>query len=240
MYFDSIRVNSFVVKVICFIVFAIFVFFYISSYQADLFFVAQDSIANGKTTFYPIIAGIVMVVLLYGLQRLVLNFFRFKDNVFTLSYIPSFLVLILIADICSAVVRHISCWHLLFTVPLAIVLTFFLFKLVLQFGNRKNLDYGLQMLPKELWSNLVILLTMIILTLACSTNSNNLRSSIAHDSYYIKQQHELERQAILKAEQDSLRQIFIKDSIIAARDSIRKEKLRRDSLAELEKNRIGG
>lgn len=227
-------------KAISLVVFIMFVFFYISHYQSDFFFVAQEYIANGRTTFYPVIAGIVMSVLLYGLHRLVLSIYKFRGNVFTLSYLPSFLLLILIEDICSSVAQHSSCWHLFFTIPLAIVLTLLLFRIVLKYVNRDSYDYSLSILSKELWVNSLIMLGMMILTLVCSANNNNVRSSISHDVYYIKQKHDVERQAILKAEQDSLRKIFVADSIAAAKDSLRKEKLRKDSLAELERKQIGG
>ena len=216
------------------VIFCVFVFCLIYFNQADIMALAQHSLSHGKTIYRPFIGAVIITVVLYLIQRVIYYFFRIDGKWHSVTYLPSFIVLIVVIDIATSCTVATTCWHLLFTTPLFVATAFVLLRLINQRTNSRwrtstSKDNGF----KDMFINLLLLTIAFIIVLLSSNTSWPDHNAFHHRLNDVKKQREIEKAEKEQAERDSLRQIFIADSIIAAKDSIRKEKLRRDSLADI-------
>ena len=216
------------------VIFCVFVFCLIYFNQADIMALAQHSLSHGKTIYRPFIGAVIITVVLYLIQRVIYYFFRIDGKWHVLTYLPSFIVLIVVIDIATSCTIATSCWHLLITIPLFFLGAFVILKLIYQHTNSRwktstSKDSGF----KDMFINLLMLTIAFIIVLFSSNTSWPDHNAFHQRLTDVNKQREIEKAEKEQAERDSLRQIFIADSIIAAKDSIRKEKLRRDSLADI-------
>ena len=220
-------------KFICDIIFSVFVFCFVFFSQADIIAVAQHILSGGQTHYNHVVGAILITIFLFAMQRLVYRLTKFTNKIYSLTYIPSFLLLMLMTDIAGNVAISSTCWHLCFTIPLALAAAYIVYKAAYNIPKYKNRLQTIAILSRELWLNILQLLVMMLLTLwACNTNRDD-HAAVSSHLRKINADIELARQQRIKAEQDSLREIFVHDSILAAKDSIRKERLRIDSLERL-------
>ena len=220
------------------VIFCCFTFCFVYFFQADIIAVAQHALSKGQTSFNPIVGAILITVILFVVQRFVIRFVKLQNRVYVLSYIPSFLILMFIADISDCAANNETCWHLLFSIPLSLALMVFVFKVALKLPKYDRHINTVSLLTRTSWTNLLILLILSLLTLMVSNTDKVEHEQATLQNKQIKAHKAYVAKIKLKAEQDSLRQIFVHDSIIAAKDSIRRERLRLDSLERIKSNRF--
>ena len=223
-----------IIRNIIAIIFCVFVFCLTYYNQADILALAQHLYSNGKTTYNPFIGATIITAILYLIQRLIYHFLAIDGKWYAITYMPSFLLLIIINDISASRIAEATCWHLIFTIPLSITGLSLLLRIA--YLKSRNNRWPSSAANKEHEAVIISMLLIILgiaITLICSNTSKH-----DHQAYHItlnqvKEQRAIEQAEKEQAERDSLRQIFIADSISAAKDSIRKEKLRRDSIADI-------
>lgn len=214
-------------------IFICFTFCFVYFFQADIMAVAQHQLSHGQTTFNPLVGAILITVALYIVQRLVARYIKLQNRVYAVSYLPSFLILMFIADISDCAANNETCWHLLLSIPIIVALTVLVFKYVMKLPKYDRHVNTVSLLTRTFWVNLLIMLILSLITLmVANTNKKEHRLAIVHNKD-IKAHKAYVAKMKLKAEQDSLREIFVHDSIIAAKDSIRRERLRLDSLERI-------
>jgi hypothetical protein len=87
-------------KVMCAIVFCTFSFAYLYFYQADLLAVCQHVLSNGATRYDALIGAILITLCLQLLQVGIFAISGLTKRTHALTYLPSFLVLAIITDVC--------------------------------------------------------------------------------------------------------------------------------------------
>ena len=87
------------VRIIMAVLFALFVFFYIVLFQADLIAVMQETWSHGATHNNPVITAIIVAAILLLLQTGLRNLFGIYGRWEAFSYVPSFMLLSFFTDV---------------------------------------------------------------------------------------------------------------------------------------------
>ena len=217
------------------IIFCVFVFCLIFFFQDENIAVAQNVLSGGKTVYRPIVGALLITIFLYALQRLVFFLLPVRGRLHALTYLPSFLALMLIVDIASCIAVGSTCWHLLFAVPIALFVLYFLYNELVKYIKFYRQRGRSPLLSRDTWINLVLIVAMMIPTILIGSVDKQAQKNVTSSLATIKKKAEHERQMLIKAEQDSLRAIFVHDSRAAVKDSIRLERQRKDSLERIGK-----
>lgn len=116
------KVNSFAMRLMCRIVFAVFTFCYLYFYQADVMVVSQHLASGGQTHYVPLAGAVLITMALLLLQAVVYKLTRLYKRTHALTYMPSVLVLIFITSISPQVSTSIDVggWWIAFPVALAV------------------------------------------------------------------------------------------------------------------------
>ena len=99
------------IRLLCAIIFSLFTFLYVYTYQSAVLAVAQHVLSDGATQFYPFIASVMFVILLQGLQYGIYAVTRLTRRAHALTYFPSALILAILSDINSDIAIHFRLGH---------------------------------------------------------------------------------------------------------------------------------
>lgn len=158
-------------KVSCTVLFCLFTFFYIYTYQCDLISYGQMVLSEGKTHFDRTIGSLLLTVALYMVQLFVNGLVRPHDRFVALTFFPSLLILTFITDIPKDIDRSFSLGDWMWVGPLLLLLFSFLVWLLRQWSVRwqpSNTSFF-----HDLWINLSIMVLMFFLV-CCVSNSDEL------------------------------------------------------------------
>lgn len=91
--------STIIVRMMCAIVFLTFTFLFVYRYQAPTLEYVQHVLSGGQTHYAPLIGGIIITAVAQLLQSIVYRFLRLSNASYSLTYVPSMLLLILLTDI---------------------------------------------------------------------------------------------------------------------------------------------
>ena len=148
------------IRIVCAVLFCIFTFIYLFSYQTDVLAVAQHVLSEGQTHYSRFVGAFLITLVLYLLQLGVSSIVKLSKSTHALTYFPSLLLLAFLTSIDSKIDQGVSIGAWAWWLPISLVL----FILVCRFAKILQLyessSYGLGIFSPSLWINL---LTMVIL-----------------------------------------------------------------------------
>lgn len=220
MRFSEMPSSTFVTRVLCTLIFLVFTFCFIFFFQGDLLAVAQHILSGGQTSYNHTVGAILLTLLLYALHWVVKRYVKLTGRSYSLTYLPSFLILTLLTYISAQVVLYNTLLHLLWIIPLLFVVSFFVVRLVRYIQPVDQFERSMSMLSRELWANLLIMVLMMMTTVITCNADKTLHKEVHHEIAMLRHRAEIRTQKQLKAEQDSIRNVEIQDSIKAAKKKI--------------------
>lgn len=159
-------------RIACAIIFVAFSFDYLYYYQADVLSAAQH-IASGGKTYYSQRLGTALIVLgLIIIQIGVQAIAKLKGAYYALTYLPSFLVLMVLTAIPSDFSSHYDIGALRFVLPIVLLIIWVaIVYFVRQYQSVDSKIRSKGLLSQAMGINLTILLGMMLLT--CFTGNHN-------------------------------------------------------------------
>lgn len=110
------------IRAACSLLFCLFTFYYIYSYQCDLIAYAQMVLSEGKTHFDRTVGALLITGALYVVHLFVYGMVRPHDRYIALTYFPSLLILTVLTDIPETIAEHFSFGAWMWVVPLLLLL----------------------------------------------------------------------------------------------------------------------
>ena len=86
-------------RVVCAVLFFLFVFLYVFEYQADILAVTQHVLSKGQTHYDRTIGAIIITLVLWLIQLAIYAMSRLNGAFHALTYFPSLLLLGILTDI---------------------------------------------------------------------------------------------------------------------------------------------
>ena len=107
---------------VCAVVFLLFSFFWLYSFQGDLLAVAQHILSDGQTHYNRLVGAVLITVILFIIQQGVYAVVRLTRSTHALTYFPSFLLLTVLSSMAANDSGHLAMgqWTLLFPVLLIV------------------------------------------------------------------------------------------------------------------------
>ena len=172
-----------VLKVSCSILFCLFTFFYIYSYQCDVISYGQMVLSEGKTHFDRTIGSLLLTVALYLVHLFVSGVVRPHDRYVALTYFPSLLVLTFVTDIPEDMDEVFSLGDWVWIGPLLLLLYAALVWFLHQWSARWT--SGSSSFFHDLWVNLSILALMFFLVCSVSNSDERFHRQLRMERFTI-------------------------------------------------------
>ena len=160
------------IRMMCAIVFLVFSFTWLYSFQADVMAAAQHVYSGGRTSYERFWGAVTITLCLQVLQLVVYSVLRLHKRSYALTYLPSILVLALISDLTQNVdtVHSMSNWWWVFPLVIVIWLGIAMLARALQDIEPDHESYGL--FSRAMWINMLqMLLMMIVVAIVGNTNA---------------------------------------------------------------------
>ena len=91
--------STFIIKVICAILFILFSFGFLYCYQADLIAMAQHVLSEGKTHYDKMVGAVLITGVLWLLQLGLQSMAAIPKRFYAVTFFPSLLILAVLTDI---------------------------------------------------------------------------------------------------------------------------------------------
>ena len=141
--------------------FCLFTFFYVYSYQCDLIAYAQMVLSEGMTHFDRTVGALLITVALYIVHLFVYGLVRPHNRYIALTYFPSLLILTVFTDIPKNISEHFSFGAWLWVLPLLLLLFVGLVAFLRQWSARWQVSTS--SFFHDAWVNLAIMAAMFFL-----------------------------------------------------------------------------
>lgn len=161
--------NSTLLHSACAIVFVLFVFFYLYSFQADLLFMVQHVLSEGTTHYDTLIGSVVITLILYLVHVGARRISDFGDRLYWLTFFPSLLLLTALTGVDSGFTSIPFNGFWLWLTPLLLGVYVCLSLLFKSMGSGRTATNDI--FVGLLWKNLLPMACMFIAVCMCS-NSN--------------------------------------------------------------------
>lgn len=172
--------STLLMRVVCAVVFVVFLVFYLLSFQADILSFSQHVLSRGATRYQPVVGTVVittlLVLLAIGVQRMV----RLWRSFHWLIYLPSMLLLLALTDVSPDMDIHVSMLKWCWIIPLVLVLWgvgVFFARNIQQIEDHNNVG----LFDRPTWVNLLCMAFMMIVVGLCATGD-----SVLHDTMKIE------------------------------------------------------
>lgn len=175
--------STVITRVACAIVFITFTFLFVYKYQATTLEYLQHVLAEGKTHYDSLIGGVVITLLVQVLQMVVYRYHRLSDASYSLTYLPSMLLLALLTDIRICDDGTITPGTFLYLSPLVIAFYFLAVRLALQWIRLPQKGGG-PLATVELLLNLIIMTAMISTVCALANGDRKFHNSMKTERAY--------------------------------------------------------
>ena len=165
-YIDKLQLQRFkFIRILCDVLFVLFVFFYILLFQRDLIALVQEAWSHGQTSNNPFVTSVVVAVVLLLLKKLVAWLFGLRGMWEMVSFLPSFMLLSFATDVNIRTMHYPSGkWMTIAGITLGVV---FLVSW-LDSGSRQKTKMPM---PNMLWPNFLFFALFSVLCVAL-TNHN--------------------------------------------------------------------
>ena len=156
------------VRLMCAVVFVVFSFCFLYSFQADVMMMAQHVLSGGVTHYSRFWGALVITIVLQLLQLLVFSFFRLWKSFHALTYLPSMLVLAFLTSMNSDMDLHFSMGAWWWAFPLVIIVWL---GIVFLARNIEDVEPGAEsagLFSRMMWINLLTMAFLIMGTVGVS------------------------------------------------------------------------
>lgn len=153
----------------CLVLFFLFSFCYIFFLKGDLLAEAQFAFSNGVTHYSHFFGAVMITILLLLIQMLVLRMTGLNGRLYALTFLPSFLFLIVTTSVNKAVFEDFTFGSWGWVIPLVLVLYVILVIVIKQMAYHFNSYDDDNHASKYMWPNLI---TMLIMMLVCGSFHN--------------------------------------------------------------------
>uniref|UniRef100_A0AB33J0K8 Uncharacterized protein n=1 Tax=Prevotella sp. GTC17259 TaxID=3236795 RepID=A0AB33J0K8_9BACT len=153
--------STVVVRMICAIVFLLFTFLYLYSFQADVLAVAQHVLSKGQTHYNREVGAVLITSVLWLIQLGIYFWTKLDGKVHALTYFPSLLILTVITDISPSIDCGLSLGGWVYALPILVVLYVGIVWLILQMQLPDVVKTPHGLFSKDMWVNLLTMACMI-------------------------------------------------------------------------------
>lgn len=171
------------VKVVCAIIFIVFVVTYVYSFQGDLLAMTQHVWAKGQTHYHRGI-GVSVIALVLSLLSLVVGFFvRLPQRVFSLIFFPAFVLLGLLTAVhVEGNSVHTSLYWLV-AVPFMFLAYCFVIGQIERYRDFLTRLRGTGFLSHSWWVNILLLVGMMTMTYSMGNTDRTLHTRLKVERY---------------------------------------------------------
>lgn len=176
------------VKVVCAIIFIVFIVSYVFSFQGDILTMTQNAWAQGQTHYHRGV-GVVIITLILSLVAFVVNLLaKLPQRTFSLIFFPSFLLVGLLTAVHVDGARVSTSLGWLIASPVMLVLY------VLAIGQIKSCTPFLtplrstSFLSHPWWTNILLLVCMMCMTYMMGNTDRTLHTRLKVERYCQKKQ----------------------------------------------------
>ena len=171
------------VKVVCAIIFIVFIVTYVFSFQGDLLTMTQNAWAKGQTHYHRGV-GVSIITLILSLVAFLVNLFvKLPQRTFSLIFFPSFLLVGLLTAIHvhgSSVTTSIG-W--LVASPIMLVLYVFVLGQIKSYQPFLTPLRSTSFLSHPWWTNVLLLVCMIVMTYMMGNTDRTLHTRLKVERY---------------------------------------------------------
>ena len=158
-------------RITCALLFIIFTFTYLYSYQADVLAMAQHVLSEGKTHYNATVGALLITSVLYLLQVAVMAVSRLVSRSHALTYFPSLLILAVLTDISPDIDHGFTFGHWLWLCPLLLLLWACAVWVARQIQPYEPDSFSYGLFSRTVWIN--VLTMTVMMTLVGLTGSSN-------------------------------------------------------------------
>lgn len=171
--------------VLCTFVFALFSFFYLYYYQADLMTIMQHVLSEGQTHYNHFVGAVLITIVLLLIQVGVVRLFQRMRLSWAFTFVPSALLLAMITDVrqsASAANGFIEFGWGGYVLPLCLIMFFVVVWGLNTSGitDKYNLDFKNP--THKLWVNLTVILLLMLFV--CGWGNSD---RVLHDRLHVEQ-----------------------------------------------------
>ncbi|MDD2602447.1 MAG: DUF6057 family protein [Prevotella sp.] len=149
-------------RVVCAVLFLLFVFLYVFEYQADILAITQHVLSKGQTHYDRTIGAIIITLVLWLIQLAVYAVSRLNGAFHALTYFPSLLLLGILTDISPNIASEYYLGNWLWGYPLLLIVFALVVWLCRQYETIHLQDKSTSII-KPLWGNLTMMLMMFLM-----------------------------------------------------------------------------
>lgn len=175
----STQSSTTTIRVVCAIMFLIFVFLYVYSYLSDMLALAQHVWSGGETHYNSMIGAVLITVVLYLIHVGVNAIVKLPHRAFSLSFAPS---LILLGVLSSATFQPDDSLSFVFSAAVACILLTIVaiaMKLLSDYAPcESKLHGGTSVVSLVAWYNYALLGTLFFVTFCMGNNDRFLHSTL--------------------------------------------------------------
>lgn len=158
-----------IITMSCMIIFALFCFFYLYVFEAELLSEAQFAFSKGVTSYSHFFGSLIITIILMLVQFLTARLSNLSGKSYAVTYFPSFMFLGVLSSIDRDVLQDFSFGNWIWLIPLLLVAYSFVVVLIKQISYHFFSYDDEGYVGKYLWPNYAI---MVILMLWCGSLQN--------------------------------------------------------------------
>lgn len=171
---NHIKNGTGITRVVCAVLFFLFTFLYLYSYQADILAVTQHVLSGGITRYDRTVGAIVITLLLWLLQLAIYAGTRLGGYFHALTYLPSLLLLGILTDVTDNLAHESYLGHWLWLFPLLMVGYGGVLWVCLQFESIHTQPKGVTAL-RYVWINMGTMVALWLMAVAIGCNDGTLQ-----------------------------------------------------------------
>ena len=171
--------------VLCTFVFALFSFFYLYYYQADLMTIMQHVLSEGQTHYNHFVGAVLITIVLLLIQVGVVRLFQRMRLSWAFTFVPSALLLAMITDVrqsASAANGFIEFGWGGYVLPLCLIMFFVVVWGLNSSGITEKYNLDFKNPTHKLWVNLTVILLLMLFV--CGWGNSD---RVLHDRLHVEQ-----------------------------------------------------
>lgn len=159
-------------RITCALLFIIFTFTYLYSYQADVLAMAQHVLSEGKTHYNATVGALLITFVLYLLHVAVMAVSGLVSRSHALTYFPSLLLLTVLTDVSPDIDHGFTFGHWLWFCPLLLALWACAVWVARKIQPYEPGPFSHGLFSRNVWINAVTMTVMMVLV-GLGANSND-------------------------------------------------------------------
>ncbi len=169
-YSSSNKKTTCIIRIVCGFLFCLFSITYLGFFQANLLTEKVTNTFEGKFTYYPWLAAILITLILLGLQWGV-NQLHFKQKWYAFSYLPSFIIL--------GIITYYRHYYIPFFIFIILGILLILMIDPFKYGGRKSIIKRNNYLLHFINVNILEIIILCTITVSIGNTDKNLHYELA-------------------------------------------------------------